>query len=152
MIKLRQHRDYSATPEQAWQIVGDFEKSARLDLGIVDKVEVSGRSVGDTRVFHLADAMGGGSVSERLVALDDTRRTCTYEITSMGPLPYRRYTGRIWVTPKESECTVNWSADIDPVEGADHVDQLALGAIQAFFDALATEIECPGDNSDWEQS
>ncbi|MFR9727585.1 SRPBCC family protein [Saccharopolyspora sp. MS10] len=115
-----------ATADEVWALVRDFGglpgwhpaiSSGELEAG------ASAAEVGAVRRLVLGD---GGQVRERLVALDDAARSCTYDITE-GPFPVRSYRSTIRVLPitATGAAFVEWSADY----GADAADEARLDQI-----------------------
>lgn len=102
-----------AGADDVWRLVRNFDglpewhpaiAASRLDTGTVD-------AVGAVRVLELAD---GGTVRERLVALDDAARTYTYDILD-SPFAVRFYRSTIRVTPvtASGETFVEWWCEYD---------------------------------------
>ncbi|WP_243793496.1 SRPBCC family protein [Saccharopolyspora gloriosae] len=103
-----------ATADQVWALVRDFNGLPQWHPAIKTSEIEAGASpaeVGATRRLTLAD---GGVVRERLVALDDTARAYTYEITE-GPFPVRSYRSTIRVLPitATGQSFVEWYSDYD---------------------------------------
>lgn len=99
--------------EEVWGRVRNFNglpewhpaiAASRLESGTVD-------GVGAVRVLELAD---GGTVRERLVALDDAARTYTYDILD-SPFAVRFYRSTIRVAPVTAtgETFVEWWCEYD---------------------------------------
>lgn len=114
-----------ADADELWQLVRDFNGLAEWHPAI-ESSEIEGAgpagSVGCVRRLTLGD---GGVVRERLVALDDTDRSYTYDILD-SPFPVRRYRSTIRVAPVTStgEAFVEWWSEYD----ADSADEAGLTA------------------------
>ncbi|RCW43179.1 polyketide cyclase/dehydrase/lipid transport protein [Halopolyspora algeriensis] len=95
----------AATADRVWQIVRDFNGLPEWHPAIASS-EIEGSrpsaEVGCVRRLTMRD---GGTVRERLTALDDLDRSYTYEIVE-GPFPIRRYLATIRV----AEITATGSA------------------------------------------
>lgn len=102
-----------ADADEVWRLVRNFDglpewhpgiATSRLESGTVD-------GVGAVRVLELA---GGGTVRERLVALDDAARTYTYDILD-SPFAVRFYRSTIRVTPVTAtgETFAEWWCEYD---------------------------------------
>ena len=89
--------------------------------GQMERVSFEGEGVGARRTFHLdRERLGGGSVVEELVALDERRRYYEYRLADNGPLPWTDYSGVIVVTPCGPEaCAIKFSVDITPLDISD---------------------------------
>ncbi|MQA11771.1 MAG: SRPBCC family protein [Pseudonocardiaceae bacterium] len=87
-----------ASTEDVWQAVREFNGLPNWHPGIgASELEDSARGseVGAIRKLTLAD---GGIVRERLVTLDDTERSYTYDILD-SPFPIRSYRATMRVRP-----------------------------------------------------
>jgi len=94
---------YTATPEAAWQLVGDFAGIGQVFSDVDDVVTVDG-----VRTFNLM----GMRISERLVSRDEASRTITYSI--IDGVPVEAHEASIRVDPHESGCEIVWSVTADP--------------------------------------
>jgi hypothetical protein len=137
-----------AAPATAvWGTLGDWSNSS-IGKDFVERAVISGAGVGATRIFFLPARSGGGSVTERLDAIDNKRMTYTYSLVDAGPLPVSEYAGH-WavkpIGPEAAEITFHCRfipRDIDPMKAAqifignqDHVfarlDEIFLSAGRA---------------------
>lgn len=91
-------RRIEASADKVWRFAGDFAGNV-LTRGYVARVETVGAGIGALRTYHLDPAIGGGSVVERLIELDEVNRVIAYDMVDYGPLPWADYGGRIKVTP-----------------------------------------------------
>ncbi|WEJ98405.1 MAG: SRPBCC family protein [Candidatus Sphingomonas phytovorans] len=98
-------RRIQAPADAVWAFVGDFSGDV-LTRGYVDRVETVGTGIGARRTYHLDPAIGGGSVVERLIELDETERAIAYDMVDYGPLPWADYGGRITVTPAGADACI----------------------------------------------
>lgn len=90
---------------EVWAIVRDWGNQ-EVGKGLVERVTTSGEGIGSTRTLHIAQAAGGGSVTERLDARDEAEMCLAYSIIDYGPVPLAEYSGRFRVTstgPASSE-------------------------------------------------
>ncbi len=94
---------YTATPETAWELVGDFAGISKVFDGVDDVVAVD-----ELRTFNLM----GMRITERLVARDDAARTISYSI--IDGVPVESHLATIRVEPHESGCEIVWSVTADP--------------------------------------
>lgn len=86
---------------------------------------------------------GDGSVSERLVSIDETAHSCTYEFTDPGPFAVRTYVSTFRLAPvsKTGETFMEWFADFDAEadDEAAMADAFAGGVYLGGIDALITK-------------
>jgi hypothetical protein len=94
---------YTATPDEAWRLVGDFAGIGNVFSGVDDVVAVD-----DVRTFNLM----GMRITERLVSRDEATRTLTYSI--IDGVPVDAHEASIRVEPRESGCEIVWSVTADP--------------------------------------
>lgn len=91
---------------------------------------------GETR--RVISLVGGGSITERLVAQDDAAMSCTYAIVE-SPLPVSEYQSTISVTPSSGGCEVQWSGRFEPAGvPATRAEEVVAGIYDAGLGALAT--------------
>lgn len=104
-----------APAEQVWELVREFNGLPDWHPAIATSEIESGRSAGEVgAVRRLGLPDGGGTVRERLVALDDTARSYTYDMIE-GPFPIRTYRSTITVFPitATGQAFVEWFGDYD---------------------------------------
>ena len=94
---------YTAPPEAAWQLVGDFAGIGSVFDGVDDVVAVD-----DLRTFNLM----GMRITERLVSRDEATRTITFSI--IDGVPVEAHEASIRVDAHESGCEIVWSVTADP--------------------------------------
>ncbi len=104
-----------APVERVWSVVRDFDGMPLWHPAIASSEIEDARpaaEVGCVRHLSLPD---GATIRERLVALDEPGRSCTYEILD-GPFPIRSYRAVIRVAPitGSGETFVEWYGDYDP--------------------------------------
>jgi hypothetical protein len=86
-----------ATADEVWAYLRDFANIAEWHPAIAsgEMEEGSGDRVGSIRRLQ---GPGGETFRERLLALDDSERSCTYEFVE-SPFPVRRYQATLRVLP-----------------------------------------------------
>lgn len=103
-----------APVEKVWSILREFNALPSWHSAIETSEIVEGTDgvCGCVRTLGLG---GGGSVSERLLALDDRNRTTTYTFTDSGPFAVRSYFATIHATPLTTDGTtfVEWYTDFE---------------------------------------
>jgi hypothetical protein len=105
MERVEVARRIAAPADKVWAFVGDFAGDV-LTRGYVARVETTGAGIGARRTYHLAEAIGGGAVVERLIELDEAERAIAYDMVDYGPLPWADYGGRITVTPAGADACI----------------------------------------------
>lgn len=128
-----------APAEAVWARIRDFNGLPGWHPAIATSEIEEGRpsdSVGCVRSFRLQD---GGHIRERLLALSDCDRSCTYSILE-APMPLSDYVATLSVTPVTDghRSYVQWTAEFtcDPTDEAGLVDLVGDGVFQGGFDAL----------------
>jgi hypothetical protein len=116
-----------------------------LTRGYVDRVETEGAGIGARRTYHLDPAIGGGSVVERLLELNEHERVIAYDMVDYGPLPWADYGGRIKVTPAGPDACIfiirTHFFPLDP-ERADELAGLSRGNIGMYIANLEAAVGC----------
>ena len=128
-----------AGADTVWALVRDFDALPDWHPGIATSRIEHGRpadAVGCVRNFELSD---GGTIRERLLALDDADRRCVYSILE-SPLPLWDYVATLQVRPvtDQEACYAAWSADFACAEAdaGTLAETVGTGVFQAGFDAL----------------
>lgn len=137
-------RRIEAPAEAVWAYVGDFAGNV-LTRGYVDRVETEGAGIGARRTYHLDPAIGGGSVVERLLELNEHERVIAYDMVDYGPLPWADYGGRIKVTPAGPDACIfiirTHFFPLDP-DRADELAGLSRGNIGMYIANLEAAVGC----------
>jgi len=106
-------KNLGASPEDAWEVVGDFNGWANWHP-VVKMSVADGHHVGAIRILVLAD---GRRISDRLLAYDEAAMTYSYVVaTEPNPLPVADYRATITVVPLVSGCSVRWDATFNTDE------------------------------------
>jgi hypothetical protein len=99
----------AATPDEVWDVIGDFAAGPlRMAPGFV----VGCCADADLRVVTFAD---GTVVHERLVSRDDGGRCITYSVVG-GSVRPDRDVARMQVVPEDGGCRFVWTHDLRPDE------------------------------------
>lgn len=133
----------SASVDQVWAVVSDFNGLPGWHPAVAGSEITEGENggIGAVRTLTLGD---GARLSERLLALDETDHTYTYEFTDPGPFPVRTYRSTVRVAPvtDSGSSFVEWSCwfDADAADEPGLVQQYSndvyatgIGALQARF-------------------
>jgi len=118
--------DIAASADQVWTVVGDFGGIATWMPGIE-----TCRVEGDDRII----AMMGMTITERLVAKDDTGRSLTYTIADGAPVESHQAT--ITVIPTGETAHVTYDVEATP----DEMSDLMVGLYQQALEALKAHVE-----------
>ncbi|MGX1274596.1 SRPBCC family protein [Streptomyces phaeoluteigriseus] len=107
-----------ATAEAVWQVVRPFDGLSRWYPAIASSVLEKGGPAEIGALRRLRFAGGDTEVLERLTALDDARRTFTYELVE-HPFPVRRSVSTLRVLPvvDSGEAFVEWWAESEEDTG-----------------------------------
>ncbi|QJY49827.1 SRPBCC family protein [Pseudonocardia broussonetiae] len=127
----------AASADEVWGIVRDFNGLASWMPAIAASAldtDGSAAEAGAVRRLTLGD---GGTVVERLLALDDHVRSQTYEILE-SPFPVRRYVATVRVAPvtDTGRAFVEWWTDFD-ADAADEPELVKLFADGVFGAGMA---------------
>lgn len=122
-----------------WSVIRDFNSLPQWHPGIAaSRIEddLAGALVGSVRRFELA---AGGTIRERLLALDDREHRCTYTILE-SPLPVSEYVATLQLQPitLTDHTFATWAADfrVEPALEAETVATIGQGVFAAGFAAL----------------
>ena len=111
MIEIEHRRDTDIPADIVWEELRHFDRVLNwIPGGDRSTIAVNGAGIGAVRDLHLATQ---GQVQHRLVALDDRRRTLSYELTGGKPIGMRNYTVVASVTPiDDNRCTIRWAGSM----------------------------------------
>jgi len=134
MTKISMSTDLNVSADQVWQLVGNFNALPDWHPE-VEKSQLTKK--GQERRLSL---VGGGTVVERLEAMDQKSRTYSYSIVD-SPLPIKNYKATIKVTGKgpggKGGCQVEWSSEFEASTGFENdVLKDLQGMYQSGFDNL----------------
>ncbi len=111
MSQARIVRSIDAPAQEVWETLRDFDGVDEY-LPSVASCAVEGSGIGARRVCTLQD---GSRVFERLVTIDEQKRTLRYSVTQ-SQLPFESYLGTITVRDLgERKCRIDWSSTFDPI-------------------------------------
>lgn len=132
MAHVKRTLTLSADPAEVWKLIGDFGALADWHPAIAasELVEEEGATL---RLLTLPD---GSTMKEKLTALDDDERSCSY-IIAEGPLPVTDYQSTLLVDDAEGGCSVHWWSDFEPAGvSQEKAEAIIAGVYEAGFDAL----------------
>ncbi len=97
----------NASPDQVWAIVSKFEELDKY-FPPVARSEGSGSGVGMERQCTFHD---GAQITETLLAMDDGKRSLTYNVHDPNPFPFTEYVATMRVDDLgEGNSEFEWSA------------------------------------------
>ena len=129
MAKVYVTRRIQAPVDRVWETIRDFNALPQWHPFVASsriEDDLSGATVGCVRNFELQD--DGGTIRERLLALSDVDRLCTYSIVE-GPIPVENYlaTLRLIEVTEDGTTLGEWQAEFD-VSPDDQEQTVALVA------------------------
>ncbi len=134
MAKVEMATELPVPAQRVWDLIGGFHTLADWHPAI-EKSEIETEGTTTLRRLYLA---GGGTLLERLEAVDDAERVLRYSIVE-SPLPVGDYLATLRVRDRGDgrSCTVEWSSEFEPV-GAPEPDAVKVieGIYQAGFENL----------------
>ena len=131
MAKVDMKTGLNVAPDEVWKLIGGFNALPDWHPAI-EKSELE--EEGSMRRLSL---VGGGTIVEKLVKLDDKERVYSYSIID-SPLPVTNYEATIRVKDDgEGNTTLEWSSEFEAEGAAENeaMDVIA-GIYQAGFDNL----------------
>jgi hypothetical protein len=130
-----------ASADQVWAAVRDFNGMPAWHPGIESSSLTSGGSGTEAGAVRRLAMVGGGDVVERLLTIDDSDRSYTYEIVE-SPFAVRRYVSTIRLAPvtDSGHTFVEWWSEYDAEAGDEErlTDLFAGGIYAAGIEALRT--------------
>jgi len=130
-----------ASVEDVWRHIRDFNGLPKWHPGIAEssiEQQQAGDQVGCVRNFRLKD---GGVIRERLLALSDVDRACTYAILE-SPMGVEDYVATLKLThvTDGNHTFAEWSAEFrcPPERERALIDTIGQGVFQSGFSALKT--------------
>ncbi|HEY6002661.1 MAG TPA: SRPBCC family protein [Anaeromyxobacter sp.] len=135
MPKFQHTLELAASPERAWEVVGDLAGVTRWIPGCT-RAEVDGAG---RRVCTFAD---GHVQHERILGRSDASRSYRYEIES--GVPMRNARGRFAVLPRGEGSAVVWESEFDADPGSEaQLREMWERATGMVLDALRRAVEAP---------
>jgi hypothetical protein len=125
----------SATPEQAFAVVGNFSDASWVPG--TARTELDGSGVGAVRTVTTAD---GTRLKERLEEYDPARRRYTYALVE-APMPLKNYFSTVEVASAGAGALIRWTASFDaPAEMAENIRGALDGLFKTAMDGLKTRL------------
>jgi hypothetical protein len=129
---MRSYRDsmtIEASAPIVWTVLADLSNPAP-GAGIVERIEVRYERGVTIRTLHLAAALGGGSVTERIERLDPLERVLRYRVIDPGPVPMTHYVGEFRLHAMGEVTRVDYVAEFDA--SPEHIEAIASTAADHF--------------------
>ena len=138
-LKVTKQVTINAPADQVWATVKNFDSLDKWHPAVESDKIVSGKNneVGAERMLTLK---GGGTIHEKLLAIDDKRYSMRYSILE-GVLPVSDYTSTITVAAAgKDRSTVTWSGsfkrkDTSDKPAADANDETATKTMSGVYEA-----------------
>ncbi len=135
MTKVTESIHIAASADQVWDMIGDFHglESWHPFIAKSEKVEEGGV------VYRKLTLRDGGVVVESMDNHSDERRSSTYTMTDVGPLPLAKYQATITVKDGDSNTSIiEWTGTFEP-KGAptEAVAEAVSGIYTSGFGAIA---------------
>ena len=125
----------SATPDQAFAVVGNFSDASWVPG--TASTQVDGSGVGAVRTVVTAD---GTKLKERLEAYDAAARRYTYALIE-APMPLKNYLSTVEVTSEGQGTRVRWTASFEaPAELAENIRGALDGLFKTAMDGLRSRL------------
>lgn len=114
MVHIGFEQNVNAAAAEVWDCYMG-SRALELATGVyAESITVEGEGVGSVRVSKLLG--GGGTLRERLDALDEKNFHCKYSVIERGAMPFADYKGEIKVTPTgPNTCILRLQADFTAV-------------------------------------
>ena len=134
----------SAPPAKVWSLIHHFDSIGTWLPPAKSSPADNGDSIGSVRVITLR-APGDPTVTEKLTALDNTRRSYSYEIVKVDPkvLPVTDYSSTIVVSAMSGGSMVTWRGKFSPAAGVDEptASKAVAGVYRAGLDQIKVMAE-----------
>ena len=138
-LKVTKQVTINAPADRVWATVKNFDSLDKWHPALESDKIVSGKNneVGAERLLTLK---GGGTIREKLLAIDDKRYSMRYSILE-GVLPVSDYTSTITVVPAgKDRSTVTWTGsfkrkDTSDKPAADANDETATKTMSGVYEA-----------------
>jgi hypothetical protein len=129
--------EVQATPAATWTAIGDFCGIANWHPAVA-KCELSEQDGAKLRTLSLN---GGGTIIEKLTAVDDGKMSYSYEILE-SPLPVANYASTLHVEEAPGGALIVWTGTFD---AKDAPDAKAIEVIEGIYDgglgSLASKVK-----------
>jgi len=135
MANVTESIHIAASADQVWDMIGDFHGLASWHPLIANSEKVEEGGV----VYRKLTLGDGGVVVESMDEQNDERRSSTYTMTDVGPMPLAEYQATIAVKEAEANTSIiEWSGTFEP-KGApvEEVAQAVSGIYSSGFGAVA---------------
>ena len=122
MIKIKEKKEFKASPEIIWEIVSDISRSDWVPG--VESIELDGNK----RVFKMT---GMGRLVEEIIECNDENMELSYSAIETV-IPIEHHLAKIKLSKMEGNTFFEWTTEIDPPEFSEAIRQGMLSS----FDQL----------------
>lgn len=136
MAEVHLSRDVDKSPDEVWDLIGDFHGLHKFNSTISPTESIDG---GTARKI----VMGPNAIVERLV--EQGERSYTYTMDDGGPLPVKGYRSTLAVRDGDAgKSTVEWKVTFEAADGGDIeaakqiVTMVYTGGLDAIEKALSS--------------
>lgn len=113
MTKVHEQAQLGASPDEVWNLVGDFVGFIKFLIADMDgaHVEVEGEGIGMLRKVTL----GPDQAVERLEERDEANWRTSYSMPVAGPFPMTGYFSTLQLSPAgDGGCELSWTGTFEP--------------------------------------
>ena len=120
MIKIKEEREFKASPEIIWEIISNISRSDWVPG--VENIELDGNK----RIFKMA---GMGRLVEEIIDCNDENMELSYSAIETV-IPIKHHLAKIKLSEVEGNTILEWTTEIDPPEFSEAIRQGILASLE----------------------
>ena len=120
MIKIKEEREFKASPEIIWEIISNISRSDWVPG--VENIELDGNK----RIFKMA---GMGRLVEEIIDCNDDNMELSYSAIETV-IPIKHHLAKIKLSEVEGNTILEWTTEIDPPEFSEAIRQGILASLE----------------------
>ena len=120
MIKIKEKREFKASPEIIWEIISNISRSDWVPG--VENIELDGNK----RIFKMA---GLGRLVEEIIDCNDENMELSYSAIETV-IPIQHHLAKIKLSEMEGNTILEWTTEIDPPEFSEAIRQGILASLK----------------------
>ena len=120
MIKIKEKREFKASPEIIWEIISNISRSDWVPG--VENIELDGNK----RIFKMA---GLGRLVEEIIDCNDENMELSYSAIETV-IPIQHHLAKIKLSEIEGNTILEWTTEIDPPEFSEAIRQGILASLK----------------------
>ena len=120
MIKIKEEREFKASPEIIWEIISNISRSDWVPG--VENIELDGNK----RIFKMA---GMGRLVEEIIDCNDENMELSYSAIETV-IPIQHHLAKIKLSEMEGNTILEWTTEIDPPEFSEAIRQGILASLE----------------------